>query len=131
MIGAEPTRGGKLPASDFAAPLVRRAMRVLVIGAQPTSDAVASELDRLGAGDAMSLDDRTPEQRRHALAMRPVDVVLIVGPIWTSPLAAAPPRLTAAGAAVEPYLRGNGWPVHWLRGDTCNPIAAMPAPGDA
>jgi hypothetical protein len=123
--------GGKLPASDFVAPKVRRTFRVRVIGASPEQSGVHRELESWGAGESVHLDDHTPEQARHALVLKPVDAVLVVGPLWSPGSATAPPVLTPAGRAAEPYLRGRGWPVRWLRGEVCSPIERLPTSGEA
>ncbi len=131
MIGAESTHGGKLPASDLAAPRVKRTFRVLVIGASPETSSVHRELGLWGAGDSVHLDGYTPEDARKELSRAPVDAVLVVGPLWSPGIGSGPPVLTPAGRAVEPYLRRGMWPVRWLRGEECTPIDRMPTSGEA
>lgn len=118
-----------IPAEDFIRPRAKRVLRVLVVGAQPSSPSVKAELARMGAGAAYTVDGMVAPAARAVLKAKPVDVVLVVGPLWTPGPAMASQR-TAVGIEAVRFLAG-GFPVRWLRGETCTPLAAMPAPGDA
>lgn len=121
-----------IPAEDFIAPRPKRTKRVLVVGAHPGTPSVKAELRAMGADEAVTVDGLPHVVARQRLRATPVDVVLIVGRMWTEPPAGSRERAvqTYQYRSAARYLAG-GFPLRWLRGETVSDLRAMPGPGVA